>query len=374
MASASPSYLPTDIRCMLQRFSLSIGDILTPGSHNAKLAKGGAVAAAVIHHQLPARSLAAAVAGETAAVAVRSRIDSVRDLAINNGLLSDAHRHNGCPWASNGCRDGCLVWAGHGGLSVDVAACRGRRTLAYIWSPQLYGASLLWAIAASYKRHVVGRGEILAVRLRGTDDNSYDRLRFNVTTAEAATICKRFGLCVPSGFGLRLSDYLTEAMSSGHIRWYEYSKAPVAILQEMAAQGIDCTASLAADRQGGARAAVGAVRAGFRLAVPIALPKGAPVPSEMRLAPTWGLPAADGPEFGRVPADDRPVRLRCVDGDITDHRWADPSGPSDGFDGVAVILRTKRSRGRDASVSDPFSLRPVSGWQALKGGGFAWLP
>lgn len=374
MASVSPRYLPSDIRCMLQRFDLSISDLLTPGVSNAKLAKGGKLAASVIHHQLPARSLAAAVAGETAAVAVRSRIDAVRDLAIANGLLSDAQRHNGCPWASNGCRDGCLVWAGHGGLSTDVAACRGRRTLAYIWSPQLYGAALLWAVAASYKRHVVGRGETLAVRLRGTDDNTYDRLRFNVTAAEAATIYKRYCLTVPSGFGLRLSDCLREAMECGTIKWYEYTKAPVAILKEMASLGIDVTASLAADRQGGARAAVGAVRAGFRLAVPIALPKGAPIPTEMRLAPTWGLPAADGPEFGRAPADDRPVRLRCIDGDLTDHRWADPSGPSDGFDGVAVVLRTKRSRGRDAAVSDPFSLRAISGWQALKGGGFAWLP
>lgn len=374
MGSVSPSYLPSDIRCMLDRFQLSIGDLLTPGSANAKLAKGGAVAAAVIHHQLPARSLAAAVAGETAAVAVRSRIDSVRDLAIENGLLGDAQRHNGCPWASNGCRDGCLVWAGHGGLSTDVAACRARRTLAYIWSPQLYGAALLWAIAASYRRHVVGRGEILAVRLRGTDDNAYHRLAFNITAAEAATIYKRFGLVVPSGNSLTLADCLREAMESGQIRWYEYTKAPVAVITEMAGLGIDVTASLAADRQGGARAAVGAVRAGFRLAVPIAIAKGSPIPSEMRLAPTWGMPAADGPGFGLVPADDRSVRLRCIDGDTTDHRWADPAGPGDGFDGVAVILRTKRSRGRDASVSDPFSLRAISGWQTLKGGGFAWLP
>lgn len=368
------SYLPADVAALMGRFCLDVDAILTPGSSNAKLAKGGKIAASVIHHGLPARALAAAVAGEDASIAPRSRIESVRSLAIENGLLSDAQRHNACPWASNGCKDGCLAWAGHGGLSINVAACRARRSLAYVWSPQLYGAALLWAIARQYKRHVVNRGETLAVRLRGTDDLPYHRLAFNVTAAEAATLYKRFGLIVPPGFGLTLADCLREAMEAGQIKWYEYSKAPTAVLSEMASLGIDVTASLAADRQGGARAAVGAVRAGFRLAVPIALPKGAPVPSELRLAPDWSLPAASGPDFGRVTADDRPVRLRCVDGDLTDHRWADPAGPGDGFDGIAVVLRTKRSRGRTASVSDPFSLRAASGWQALKGGGFAWLP
>jgi hypothetical protein len=69
---------------------------------------------------------------------------------------------------------------------------------------------------------------------------------------------------------------------------------------------------------------------------------------------------------------DRFARLQCIDGDTTDHRWADPAGPQPfGFDGVAVILRTKVSRGRGAAA-DAFSLAPTVGaWQPLTGGGQA---
>jgi uncharacterized protein YbjT (DUF2867 family) len=102
------------------------------------------------------------------------------------------------------------------------------------------------------------------------------------------------------------------------------------------------------------------VAAGFRVAVPVALAKGQPLPTVL------GLRARD----------DRPtILLRCIDGDATDHRWADPAGPQPlGFDGVAVILRTKRSRGR-GPAADAFSLQPLMDGQAqpLAGGGTAWL-
>ena len=108
--------------------------------------------------------------------------------------------------------------------------------------------------------------------------------------------------------------------------------------------------------------------------MPLDIPRGAALPAELLLAPTLGLPAPAGsPEFGRVPADDKPVRLLCIDGDKTDLRWLDPQGPQpEGFDGVAVMLRTKRSRGRGAAAA-AFSLQPSADWQALKGGGFAKL-
>jgi hypothetical protein len=67
-------------------------------------------------------------------------------------------------------------------------------------------------------------------------------------------------------------------------------------------------------------------------------------------------------------------RLLTVDGDVTDHRWLDPQGPQPGgFDGVAVLLRTKVSRGRGPAAAD-FSLSPQAGlWQPLTGGGHAAL-
>ena len=115
---------------------------------------------------------------------------------------------------------------------------------------------------------------------------------------------------------------------------YEYSKAPTAGPLGLIAQrdaGADVTASFAADRATAAADGIAAIRAGFRLAVPVALRKGAPVPSHLTLAA--------GGEAVTVPA---------IDGDQSDHRWADPHG-------VAVILRTKRSRGAGPEA-DAFSL------------------
>ena len=69
-------------------------------------------------------------------------------------------------------------------------------------------------------------------------------------------------------------------------------------------------------------------------------------------------------------------RLLTVDGDVTDHRWLDPQGPQPGgFNGVAVLLRTKISRGRGPAAA-AFSLQPIGqlahdGWQPLAGGGLA---
>jgi hypothetical protein len=217
----------------------------------------------------------------------------------------------------------------------------------------------------------------LSLRLKGTDDLPHHLERFHLSAAEAALLARRYGLPAVPGWGTTLPEVLQFALQDGSIHWYEYSKAPLGGSQgllELQGCGIDVTASLAADRRGGARAAVGAVRAGFRLAVPLDIPRGAALPAELLLAPTLGLPApADSPEFGRVPADDRPVRLLCIDGDKTDLRWLDPQGPQPGgFDGVAVMLRTKRSRGRGAAAA-AFSLQPSAEWQALKGGGFAKL-
>jgi hypothetical protein len=108
---------------------------------------------------------------------------------------------------------------------------------------------------------------------------------------------------------------------------------------------------MAADRLTAVADAAAAARAGYRLAVPVALAKGAPLPVALTLTPTGGAP----------------VTLPAVDGDATDHRWADPAG-------VAVILRTKISRGADATLADPFSLRATGELQRLADGAalLAW--
>ena len=354
----APARLPADVVALLQRFSLNIEGLLTVGASNAKLAKGAALAWPVILHHLPARSLAAALLGpEAGTTAPRSRLPGLADLAKATGTLALGMAHNGCPWQSAGCSDGCLAWSGHGGMGTVPAAARARRTLAYLADSPAYARAILWAIAKAY-RQAQSKGLPLAVRLRGTDDLAWHLQRVTVSPAEAVSLARRYGLPVAPGQGQTLAEALSLA-PAGSVRLYEYSKAPVdgpLGLQAQRSAGWDVTASLAADRPDGALAAIRAVEAGFRLAVPVALPKGAALPAVLIL------------ERGPLAVD-----LACIPGDDTDHRWADPSGPHLGCDGVAVILRTKVSRGR-GPAAEGFSLQPVMDvWQPLAGGGRAML-
>ncbi len=353
----APARLPADVAALLDRFSLSMDGLLTVGASNAKLAKGAALAWPVILHHLPAKALAQAVAGpEPGTTAPRSRIDGLQALARRTDTWARAMAHNGCPWASEGCAAGCLAWAGHGGMSVTVAAARARRTLAMLGGGPAYTRAILWAIARAY-RQAQAKGLPLTVRLRGTDDLHWHLARLTVTPEEARALARRYGLPVAPGEGMTLAEALALA-PTGSVRLYDYSKAPVDGafgLQAQRSAGWDITASLAADKPGGISQALAAVGAGFRLAVPVGFAKGQPLPAVLILR--------DG---------DNIARLQCIDGDTTDHRWADPAGPQPGgFHGVAVILRTKVSRGRGAAA-DAFSLAPTVGaWQPLAGGGLA---
>lgn len=375
--NTAPSHLPPEGARLLDRFELQFDSVLTVGTSNTKIGKGQAIAHSAGFFGLPAKQLQTAIYGALdAPVAARGRLEAVRRLALENGLGAAAQRLDACPWASDGCRDGCLVFSGRNAMGTAPAACKARRSLARLWAPNVFSVVLLWAIAREYAK-AQRMGLPLSLRLKGTDDLPHHLQTFNLHVDEVAILQRRYGLPVIGGYGVTLPEVLSLALQDGSIRWYEYSKAPLGGSQgllDLRDCGIDVTASLAADRRDGARAAVGAVRAGFRLAVPLDIPRGAALPSELLLAPTLGLPApADSPDFGRVPADDRPVRLLCLDGDKTDLRWLDPQGPqSGGYDGVAVMLRTKRSRGRGAAAA-AFSLQPSPDWQALKGGGFARL-
>lgn len=351
---SAPVNLPADIGAHLDRFGLNLAGLLTDG--NPKLLKGRTVAHAVILHHLPHRALAAALTPTTAGpTAPRSFIPALRNMAETEGLLASGIGHNGCPWATAGCAAGCLAWAGHGGLSQTVAAARGRRTLAMLADPATYGRAILWAVARHWARSQAA-GLPLAVRLRGTDEGprvGWHRLEFDLSPADAQTLRRRYGLACPTG-RLTIAQALTAPRADRSLHLYEYSKAPtdgpLGLIAQRAA-GFDLTASLAADRRSAVADAAAAVAAGFRLAVPVAMPKAAPLPVAVTIAPDHG----------------EPVTIAAVNGDSSDHRWADP-------DRVAVMLRTKRSRGAGPE-SAAFSLAPTGDWQRLADGAIrlAWL-
>jgi len=351
----APVRLPADVAAHLARFGLTLGDLLTDS--NPKMQKGSAQAVGVILHHLPARALAAAVTpGHRGSTAPRSYLAALAHLAAREKLSEQARAHNGCPWATAGCAAGCLNWAGHGGLSPAVAAARGRRTLAMIASPALYGRAILWAIVRAWAR-AQAQGLPLAVRLRGTDEGpacGWHRLRLSLPVADAVALAHRFGAAISPG-AVTLGEALAVLREQGSLYLYEYSKAPVSGplgLWAQAEAGFDITASLAADRGTAVADAAAAVRAGFRLAVPVALRKGQPLPVALTLAPDHG------------PA----VTVPAVNGDLSDHRWADPEG-------VAVILRSKASRGAGPEAA-AFHLAPIPDAQPLADGAarLIWQP
>jgi len=326
-----PCAVPADARSLLQRFGLTTSTLLTSDRQSPKLSKGQAEARAVILHHLPARALAAAITPATdGATPARSFIPGLLELAERERVTAAARRHDGCPFSTGGCAMGCLNWSGHGGLNVSVAAARGRRTLALLADPTAYGRAVWWSVL----RHLLRArrdGLPLAVRLRGTDDHPWHRHDVPITPYEADRIAQRYGVDVTPGEAITMAARLA---ALPELRHYEYSKAPTAGPLGLISQreaGADVTASFAADRATAAADGIAAIRAGFRLAVPVALRKGDPLPSHFTLA--------SGGEAVTVPA---------IDGDASDHRWADPHG-------VAVILRTKRSRGAGREA-DAFSL------------------
>jgi len=341
----APGALPADVRQHCERFGLNVRTLLTTEQSNAKLKKGAALARSLILHHLPAKSLGRAIKPDNPEVtAVRAFIPGLLDLAERESLTAQALLHDGCPWATVGCGGvdgqhggGCLNWSGHGGLNVTVAAARGRRTLAMIKDPALYGRAILWAVLRHH-RAAVADGVLLSLRLRGTDEGpscGYHRLPLTLSNSESVAIRDRYGVDLPAG----VETMAARLKCLPSLRWMEYSKAglrgPLGLVAQRDDGHCDVTASFAADRFSGVRDGLAALAAGFRLAVPVHIRRGDPLPSAVRLT-----------------AGANTVICPCVDGDRHDHRWMDPQGP----DACVVLLRTKVSRGRDPAVADPFSL------------------
>lgn len=346
----APLRLPADVAALLGRFGLTLDTLLT--DTNPKMEKGANVVRGVILHHLPHKALGLAVTpGHRGATAPRSYNGPLAAIAAREGLISAATRWNGCPWAG-ACSEGCLNFSGHGGLSQLVQGARGRRTLAMLASPETYGRAILWAIARQWNR-AQSENLPLAVRLRGTDEGptiGWHRLAITVSPMEAQTLRRRFGIDVLAGDGVdhTIARALSIPSQDGTLHLYDYSKAPLSGPLGLIAQrsaGWDITASFAADRPTAIADAIAAHRAGFRLAVPVALRKGQPLPHTLSLT-TYGGPALSVP---------------MISGDASDHRWNDPTG-------LAVTLRTKTSRGADPALADPFSLRPTDEPQRLGDG------
>ena len=329
-----PHRLPDDVASLLATFGLTLPALLTTSSAKAQHTAAHGVHNAM-HYALPHRQLARAIDPRTVATtAPRGYVPALRELAERTGTVDAAMRHNGCMHATAGCVAACLASAGHGGLSVDVTAARGRRTLAHVADPITYARAVTFAIAAELAR-AARAGMPTAVRLNGTAEWPWFARAVPVSLADALTIRRRYGVDVDTGAFNNVAETFAPMVERGAVRFYEYLKAHADApdgLRAWRAAGFDVTASFAADRATACADAVAAVRAGFRVALPIALKRGAPLPSSVTFE-THG----------------ETVTLPTVDGDTTDARYADPCG-------VAVLLREKRARGADRTRADRFVL------------------
>lgn len=345
---------PEDLSPFLARFGLSFDSLLTYGSSNAKLAKGSGLAFSALLHLLPSRSLARALSPSLpGSVAVRGELPGLRELADREGLTARALLFNACPFSTESCRDLCLAFSGHGGLSTDVASCRARRSLALLADREAFARCLLWAAGLSYRK-AQRLGLPFALRLNGTQELPWQEawLAARLSSEEAALLSELFGAPIPSGIRT-----VPEALRSvPFLSLYDYSKAPLFGRSGLLAarqSGVHVTASFAADQERASSRAIDAAEYGFSVAVPILLAKGEALPASLLLRDQHG----------------REALLQCVDGDANDLRMLDPS-PAPGFSGLAVLLRLKRSRGAKPESASAFALPLGSGsWQALPDGG-----
>lgn len=85
---------------------------------------------------------------------------------------------NTCGNESDGCRSGCLYRAGRGAFDVEIPAARINRTKTFLYNRFAFNARLVKEITAHIAR--AGRkGMIPCVRLNGTSDLPWERLRLN---------------------------------------------------------------------------------------------------------------------------------------------------------------------------------------------------
>ena len=181
-----------------------------------------------------------------------------------------------------------------GGLG-DAVAARGRRSLSMLLDPVADARATLFSIAWHHRR-AAAAGRRLACRLAGTDEGAHwHRLRVPVSVADAQLLSHRFGLTVAPTDGATLGEILRDSVTL-----YDYHKGPLSYLQANRDAGWDVTASfrrmlrtLSAMRL--------SVAPSFRLAVPVAIRKGDPIPRTLTLTQgdtSLQLPCVDGRRDG----------------------------------------------------------------------------
>ena len=330
---------PNDIKKLFNDYSLSIDGVMTGATSNAKIAKNARadMPLAVILHHLPDKQINAVINSDNAAETInRQYIKELADLSKKFNLANKLKNYTGCRYSSEGCRRSCLVFSGRSNIFKAVQYARGRRTLAAIDRPRAYLRGLIYSIGHHYKK----AGGALSVRLKGTDENNLHFKKINLSINEINNLNSYYGLNIIYSDKPR---FISEIFKNDSIIWYEYSKAPLTYLNRLKALGVDVTASLVADRISGARDAISAINAGYRLAVPVTLNKADRIPRRVIISDDTG----------------RRVDIPARSFDNYDYRPADPIK-------CAGILKAKKSAGGD--ILSAFFVADKIGRQHIGGG------
>ena len=315
-----PVRLPADVAAHLAAVRMKLPDVLTVSNPKTKNN--------AIRHNFPGKALANACRLDAdGSIPARGHLPALRELAASLGVLDKALAVDFCPFATPACREACLNWAGRGGLGDAVAIARGKRSISMLLDPVADARATLFSIAWHHRR-AAAEGRRLACRLAGTDEGvHWHRLRVPVSVADAQLLSHRFGLTVAPTDGATLGEILRDSVTL-----YDYHKGPLSYLQANRDAGWDVTASFRTDAPDAVAHAL-SVAPAFRLAVPVAIRKGDPIPRTLTLS-----------------QGDQSLALPCVDGDATDDRFRDPDRLT------AVVLSAKRSRGANPLIARPFFL------------------
>jgi len=222
---------------------------------------------------------------------------------------------NVCPGAQN-CKAICLHFAGNPAYMNTKQAARIRRTLAFSADNQRFGLLLIMSILHACNKQ---DDRILAVRLNGTSDITWENVDITITP-EFSTFCRiKFGALVPIGKRNIFEIFNFIRNHTGQdVTFYDYTKVK-RNWAECKRLGYHLTVSYdGADNIANSKIVRDALSNGVNVAAAFNIKRGQSLPSSWMFQST--------------------IR-EVIDGDLSDFR------PDDGYKGAIIGLRFKLPHG-----------------------------
>jgi hypothetical protein len=240
-------------------------------------------------------------------VAKSASVRGVLTLPMHLAPSDSAGHGNTCPHAG-ACRALCLDGAGNPAYATGKARARAARTALYFNARGSFMLLLVAEIAAHVAAARAARMQP-AVRLNATSDILWERIPVSIPRDVAQYVRAQYRVRLAPG------DHASIMHAFPRVSFYDYTKIPV---QHRARRPANYHLTYSYDPHNAPHVAA-AIAAGFNVAVPFAVKRGAALPM-----------------FARIGQHELPV----IDGDLHDYRPAD--GVANDGGPVIVGLRFKR--------------------------------